>query len=64
VGKGVKVWVGVGGAKVGLAVPGAVVTVGVAETGRVTKAVGLGDGDVAVEVGVAVASPGAFRIAT
>ena len=64
VGKGVKVCVAVGGAKVGLAVPGAVVSVGEAEAGSVMNTVGLGGGTVAVADGVAVASPGALRIAT
>jgi len=64
VGKGVKVCVAVGGAKVGLAVPGAFVSVAVADGETVTRAVGLGRGTVAVAEGVAVAGPGALRIAT
>ena len=64
VGKGVKVCVTVGGAKVGVPVPGAFVWLGAAEGGRVKETVGLGGRAVAVAEGVAVALPGALPIAT
>jgi hypothetical protein len=60
----VKVCVTVGGAKVGVPVPGAFVWLGAAEGGIVKKTVGLGGRAVAVAEGVAVAPPGALPIAT
>jgi hypothetical protein len=63
VGKGVNVVVAVGGAKVGEAVTGGAVGVSVAVGGTVAVIVGLGTVGLSVGDGVAVASPGALRIA-